>query len=375
MGHEYAHGINHFSSQLVYNNEPGAINEGFSDIWGAMVEHFATPQKDIYLIGEEVTLNEIAIRSMKNPKLLGNPDTYQGGNWYTGPSDFGGVHTNSGVIGHWYYLLAEGSSSTDEINDNNDTFSFNGIGKNKASKILFHAQQNYFTNPFTDFSTASILTLQAAIDLYGSTSNEAYITKYAWHAVGIGSKPIQYSSHYINGPTQITPGTGGFYSLNPYAYATNYVWETPNSCYKNTNYCWEIVQGQGTNNVLIHGGGTGVQDIICKIYCGSTLIGNHYITVNVQNPYNGGGSNNTDDCVDLNYFSGVIYPPVDCENEYGGITNLSNKFQKIIIYNILGKELYNMENIEKIDLNFLNSGIFIFKYKIYNKWYTKKFIK
>ncbi len=58
-------------------------------------------------------------RSLKNPQESNNPDTYKGEFWVTGPSDNGGVHTNSGVFAHIYYMLAEGKTG---INDNNDAY-------------------------------------------------------------------------------------------------------------------------------------------------------------------------------------------------------------------------------------------------------------
>jgi hypothetical protein len=138
----------------------------------------------------------------------------------------------------------------------------------------------------------------------------------AYSAVQKAINYDNYNSHYITGPTQITPGSGGFYKIsNPFAYATNYVWSIPTGC--TYNYCWNIIQGQGTSIALINGGSTGVYDITCKVYNGSTQIGNYYITVNVQNPYNGGGGGNP--CGGLNMTPNVIYPPIDddCNESFG----------------------------------------------------------
>lgn len=190
-------------------------------------------------------------------------------------------------------------------------------------------------------------------------------------------KALNYDStqsHYISGPTQITPGTGGFYSMTPYVYATNYVWTIPTGC--TYGYCWEIVQGQGTSSPLIHGGSTGVFDITCKIYNGSTLIGNQYITVNVQNPYNGGGGGNP--CEP--YFAGnVIYPPIedDC-NENFGVNNTSENiyFKKIVIYNFLGQVVLEIKNQQGTDISHLSSGIYIVKMELSNNEIkTKKIYK
>lgn len=228
IAHEYGHGIDHFSSQLEYINESGALDEGIADVWGSMVELFAAPEKDTYLIGEDIMLSQAALRSMSNPKTFGNPDTYQGDNWQTGSGDFGGVHTNSGVLGHWFYLLAQGSSTTDGINDNNDSFSFNGIGTNKAADILFHAQQNYFTDPLMGYVDARQLTIQAAEDLYGIGSIEASTTCQSWFAVGVGNNSC-------NVDIELT-GNSTICNISNYTYTLNY---TPS----NSNTNWSVTSG------------------------------------------------------------------------------------------------------------------------------------
>ena len=190
VAHEIGHGLDQFTSNLVYNRESGAIDEGLSDVWGAMVEYYADPSKVTYSLGEDLGFS---FRSLSNPKSKGDPDTYGGINWINpncgtpnSGNDYCGVHTNSGVFNHWFYLLAEGSSSTDEINDNGDVFSISGIGKEKASKIIYRAQVNYFTS-LTNFQQAKQYTIQAAEDLYGINSVESATVCGAWYAVGVGS--------------------------------------------------------------------------------------------------------------------------------------------------------------------------------------------
>lgn len=63
----------------------------------------------------------------------GQPDTYQGANWHTANTDHGGVHTNSGVLNHWFYLLSVGGSGT---NDLGNSYAIQGIGIDKAAKLL-----------------------------------------------------------------------------------------------------------------------------------------------------------------------------------------------------------------------------------------------
>lgn len=198
----------------------------------------------------------------------------------------------------------------------------------------------------------------------------------AYEAVQKAINYDNYYSHYITGPTQITPGTGGFYKItNPYAYATNYVWNIPTGCYN--GYCWEIVQGQGTSAALIHGGSTGLWDITCKIYNGSTQIGNYYITVNVQNPYNGGGGG--DPCNgEINVLPTVIYPPEPCDNELMGVHNNQEKiyFKKVFVFNMLGQAVIETNEKQEVDISYLNSGMYIIKAELSNnEIMTKKILK
>ena len=49
-------------------------------------------------------------------------------------NDYGGVHINSGVQNHWFYLLSQGGSG---VNDNGDSYSVSGIGINQALEIAY----------------------------------------------------------------------------------------------------------------------------------------------------------------------------------------------------------------------------------------------
>ena len=372
--HEFGHGINQFEANLGSGlgwNESDALNEGFSDIWGAVIENWSAPEKEMWLMGEELfgvgsLFN--CIRNMQNPKSTTaaegqHPDTYHGDFWRAD----GEPHFNSTVLSQWFYLLSEGSSTTDEINDNNDTFSINGIGVESAAKIVYQAQTNYLTSS-SNYEEAREVTIQAAKDLFGENSNEAYSVANSWYAVGIGSIP-NLITHYITGPSQITPGATWFYSMNPYVDATNYVWAIPTGC--TYNYCWKIKQGQGTNSVLIEAGSTGVHDITCRIYNGSTIIGQQYITVNVQNPYNGGGGG--DPCGTIQTVNGVIYPPVPCIT---GLSITQTFFKQILVYDFSGRKIIELKNVNNFNLNSISAGLYIFKITLSNnEIITKKILK
>jgi Zn-dependent metalloprotease len=184
-GHELTHGVITNSANLTYSNESGALNEGLADIFGTCIEAFARPgaNEHNWIMGSDFTTNNSWQRSLKDPKAHSKPDTYKGTNWATGTGDNGGVHTNSGPIGHWFYLLTEGGKST---NDNNDAFDVTGIGIDKASKIALRALVNYMTAS-TNYANARIAAIKAATDLYGSCSIETQSTTNAFYAIGVGA--------------------------------------------------------------------------------------------------------------------------------------------------------------------------------------------
>lgn len=221
-GHEISHGLTSNTSNLMYQNESGALNESYSDIFGASIENFARPSNWNWKIGEDLTNSGAGLRTMANPNQFGDPDTYGGNSWYTGTADNGGVHTNSGVSNYWYYLLTQGGSGTNDIGN---TFSVTGIGFNSASRIAFRALTVYYT-PTTNYATARLLSIQAAKDLFGDCSNETIQTINAWHAVGIGNKftPGVIGSDFKGDALNLcsVPATVNFTNLTPYA--TSYKW-------------------------------------------------------------------------------------------------------------------------------------------------------
>ncbi len=134
-GHELTHGVTQHTNGLVYRNEPGAINESMSDIFGELV----------FLVNTSNPCNTAAnrwrlgacssigvIRDMKNPKAFQDPDTYKGQYWYAGSGDSGGVHTNSGVGNKTAQLIVDGGS----LNGVNVT----GIGIPKAAALYWTTQ-------------------------------------------------------------------------------------------------------------------------------------------------------------------------------------------------------------------------------------------
>jgi Zn-dependent metalloprotease len=177
-GHEITHGLTEKTAGLVYSNESGAMNESFSDIFGTMVE-FSSGVNGDYLIGEDIYTpgtNGDALRSMSDPASAGDPDHYS--KRYIGTSDNGGVHTNSGIQNHAFYLLAEGGRNK------TSGLSVTGIGRANAAAIFYRALTVYLT-PSSNFHSARVATLQAAADLFGASSSQYSSVAQTWTAVGV----------------------------------------------------------------------------------------------------------------------------------------------------------------------------------------------
>ncbi|PEI47944.1 M4 family metallopeptidase [Bacillus pseudomycoides] len=176
IGHELTHAVTENSSNLIYQNESGALNEAISDVFGTLVEYYDNRNPD-WEIGEDIYTpgkSGDALRSMSDPAKYGDPDHYS--KRYTGSSDNGGVHTNSGIINKAAYLLANGGTHYG--------VTVNGIGKDKVGAIYYRANTQYFTES-TTFSQARAGLVQAAADLYGANSAEVTAVKQSYDAVGV----------------------------------------------------------------------------------------------------------------------------------------------------------------------------------------------
>lgn len=221
-GHEFTHlVVNHagnsngIDSGLVYQGESGALNESFADIFGTCAEFYTNISTANWTLFENFRLTSPYYeRSMSNPNSGQQPDTYnspsQNGYW-ANPSnlsfDFGGVHINSGVQNFWFYLLCQGGTGT---NDLNNSYSVTGIGINQARQIAYRNLTTYL-GPQATYLDAFAGSLQAAEDLYGNSSAQYNSVRQAWYAVGIGSNPNTYCSGqtWLTAPSgTVTDGSG-----------------------------------------------------------------------------------------------------------------------------------------------------------------------
>ncbi len=183
VGHELSHGVVQFSGGLIYQDQSGALNESFADVFGALTEQYKKGQgaaEADWLIGAEILGPEItgeALRSMKAPgtayddRLLGkDPQPYHMDFYVTTNSDNGGVHINSGIPNHAFYLTAQ---------------YLGGKAWEKAGHIWYDTMQE-ISNPHATFADWADKTVEKARARFGTGSLEAILTRRAWKLVGIG---------------------------------------------------------------------------------------------------------------------------------------------------------------------------------------------
>jgi Zn-dependent metalloprotease len=120
IAHELTHGVVSYSADLVYQDEPGALNEHFADVFGTLVKQWRKKQpvsKADWLIGNDLIIpapTRKAIRSMaapgtafqNDPDIGSDPQPMHYSKRYKGSDDYGGVHINSGIPNHAFYLAA-----------------------------------------------------------------------------------------------------------------------------------------------------------------------------------------------------------------------------------------------------------------------------
>jgi thermolysin len=183
VGHELAHGVTDYSSGLIYRNESGALNEAFSDIMGTAIEFFYQPpgsarlQAD-YLCGEDVVTPN-GIRSMSDPQSMGQPDHYS--RRVITSADNGGVHINSGIANHAFYLAIEGGTNR------TSGLGVQGVGGASREQIerVFYRAFTQLMPANATFATARAATIQASVDLFGGNSAANRAVTQAWTAVGV----------------------------------------------------------------------------------------------------------------------------------------------------------------------------------------------
>ncbi|MGB7606135.1 MAG: M4 family metallopeptidase [Lutisporaceae bacterium] len=167
VAHELTHGVDSYEADLVYQDEPGALCESFSDVLATSAEYYVQPTMFDWQVGEDVWTPAVAgdaLRSLEDPTIYGDPahmDDYV----YTS-QDYGGVHTNCGIPNKAAYLIGS------------------NIGVEKMGAIYYRALSVYLTSS-SNFTQCRTACMQCAVDLYGAGSTEYNAVVSAFNAVGI----------------------------------------------------------------------------------------------------------------------------------------------------------------------------------------------
>lgn len=215
-GHELTHGVTGATAGLEYHDQPGALNELISDVFGSMVKQRfkgqSAAQAD-WLIGQGLLaagINGVALRSMKapgtaydDPKLGKDPQPDHMSHYVNTTSDNGGVHINSGIPNKAFFLVAVG---------------LGGNSWDRAGPIWYKTLTDSrltATASFLDFAT---LTADNANSLYGSGARDVVVQ--AWHDVGIDIANVAVWSYNKAVLSTFTSP----HSMNAWAYIQDIGW-------------------------------------------------------------------------------------------------------------------------------------------------------
>ncbi|MEV6653810.1 M4 family metallopeptidase [Streptomyces sp. NPDC051219] len=182
IGHELAHGVTQYTANLTYFGQPGALNESVSDVFGSLIKQYTLDQTAAeadWLIGAGLlaeSVSGVALRSMKAPgtayddDVLGkDPQPATMDEYVRTGRDNGGVHINSGIPNHAFYLLAT---------------ELGGRAWERAGQIWYDVLTGGELPVDATFAEFARLTLAAAHTRYGEGAEQEALRK-AWSQVGV----------------------------------------------------------------------------------------------------------------------------------------------------------------------------------------------
>jgi Zn-dependent metalloprotease len=183
IAHELTHGVTERTAKLEYIGQAGALNEHVSDAFGVLAVQYAAKQtadEATWLIGDGLFTDSVegkALRSMKAPgtayddDVLGkDPQPAHMDHFVDTFEDNGGVHINSGIPNHAFYLAAT------EIGQN----AWEGAGK-----IWYETLTGGKLKSDATFAEFAKLTAATAVELFGEGSKEVKAVNAAWEGVGV----------------------------------------------------------------------------------------------------------------------------------------------------------------------------------------------
>jgi Zn-dependent metalloprotease len=182
IAHELTHGVTEKEARLEYHDQAGALNESMSDVFGSLVKQRLlgqTAEEADWIIGEGLftpAVRGVGLRSLRSPgtayadPVLGNdPQPSHMSSYDPTADDNGGVHINSGIPNHAFYLAA---------------VAIKGRSWEKAGRIWYVALSERL-RATSQFADAARATVTVAGELFGAGGAEAQAVSEAWRAVGV----------------------------------------------------------------------------------------------------------------------------------------------------------------------------------------------
>jgi Zn-dependent metalloprotease len=183
IGHELAHGLVQATTDLVYQGQSGALNESVADVVGSLAKQHALGQRADeadWLVGAGLFapgVQGVALRSLRAPgtayddDVLGrDPQPATMADYVETTSDNGGVHINSGIPNHAFYLAAT---------------AIGGHAWEAAGLVWLDVLTNGSIDEHADFAAFAAATIAAAETRFGVDSTERRAIAKAWRTVGV----------------------------------------------------------------------------------------------------------------------------------------------------------------------------------------------
>ena len=181
IGHELTHAVTEATAGLTYSGQSGALNESVSDVFGSLVKQRTLGQQATeadWLIGAGLFTEAVqgdALRSMRAPgtayddDVLGrDPQPAHLRDYVETTEDNGGVHINSGIPNHAFYLAAT---------------ALGGSAWEVTGRIWYDTLVSGGLPADADFATFAAATVTAAQTAFGAEPAQA--VRSAWDAVGV----------------------------------------------------------------------------------------------------------------------------------------------------------------------------------------------
>jgi Zn-dependent metalloprotease len=183
VAHELTHGVTEYEGGLVYQGQSGALNESLSDVFGTLAEqhHLGQSADEAgWLIGAGIfssAVQGVALRSLAAPgtayddDVIGrDPQPAHMDDFVRTQDDNGGVHINSGIPNHAFYLTAT---------------ALGGRAWERAGLIWYRTLTAGTLSPTSDFAAFARATVAAAQAEYGEGSEEVDAVQGGWKGVGV----------------------------------------------------------------------------------------------------------------------------------------------------------------------------------------------